>query len=282
MTHTPPPRRLSDRAVIALRGPDARSLLQGLVTQNLDRVSPDQAAFAALLSPQGKILAEMVISADGADGLWLDTATHTAADLHKRLKLYKLRATVELADCSDTHGVGWTAPSTDGSGANGAGWADPRGAGLGQRQVAPLEALDASADEAWRVAKFEVGLAECGPDFAPNQLFPADVNMDLRHGVDFKKGCFIGQEVVSRMKRKGGQRKRTLLLDFDQPVAPGAALTLDDLPVGETLTTLETRALAVLRVDRIAEAQAWGETLKTADGARGRIVNADWLLGQDG
>ena len=155
--------------------------------------------FGALLTPQGKIIADFFVTKDGED-LLLDTPIKFAASLFKRLRMYKLRAPIEITDITETHNVYaiW-----DGEGEEG--FADPRHASLGRRFISKDDLVAAGDYYAHRLS---LGVVESEWDFETVTTFPADANMDLMNGVDFKKGCFVGQEVVSRMKRMTTVKRR--------------------------------------------------------------------------
>lgn len=261
---------LASRAVIRVAGPDARAFLKGLLTQ--DAPEPGRAAFAALLTPQGKILFDFLM-AGVEDGVLLDCDAAAADALLKRLMLYRLRAkaTIErLADRSVGVMLGERADTT----LDVIRFHDPRLIGLGERIIGPSVALaGAEAAEAdYDRTRIALGVPEFGKDFGADEVFLLDVNYDALHGVDYKKGCFVGQEVTSRMKRKGEIRKRTLRLSFDgPPPAKGAAVTAGASILGEVLSGTDGMALALIRLDRLAAARAAGAPIE----AEGRDVRID-------
>jgi tRNA-modifying protein YgfZ len=200
---------LGDRAVVAVSGPAARDFLQGIVTVDIADVAPGTARHGALLTPQGKILFEFMVTFGGDDAFLLDVARPLARDLVKRLMFYRLRAKVEIAARDDLTVVslwGGTAPDFE------VAFADPRLAALGWRAILPAdeapvrlaqggaEIVDRSAYHAYRIA---LGVPELGADYATGELFPHESDLDQLAGVDFDKGCFVGQEVVSRMQHRG-------------------------------------------------------------------------------
>ncbi len=255
---------LGDRGVLRVAGADACAFLQGLVTCNVARVAPGHPAYGALLTPQGKITADFIVSeADGAH--WLDCSLPQAAELAKRLRFYKLRANVEVADVSATHGVAamWGAGAT--------GEPDPRHAALGNRVVGARAALAAAHDpvgaalyDAHRIA---LGIPKGGVDFAYGDAFPHEANLDLLHGVDFRKGCYVGQEVVSRVEHRGAARKRVTRVNFTgAPPLPGAPVRAGDIEIGVVGSIKDGMGLAMLRLDRVREAAA-AQTPLLAGGA---------------
>jgi folate-binding protein YgfZ len=220
------------RALFRFSGADAQKLLFDVVTGRL-MAEPGPAIWWALLSPQGKIQAEGLSSyEDGA--FWLDVDSSVADGFLKRMRMYKLRAAVEIADLRESHAVGWDggAPHTRviGTEAEAAGWADP--------------------DESYDAARTARGIAELGPDFATDTAFPHDIGMDLLGGVDFKKGCYIGQEVVSRMEHRGTARRRPVIAS-GVDAAAGTAVVAGGREAGAIGRVVGGRAVAIVRLDRI-------------------------------
>jgi len=249
---------LDDRAVLRIAGSEARGFLQGLVTCNMDRVSPSQAGFGALLSPQGKILFDFLIVEDG-DGFWLDTAASQGEALAKRLAIYRLRAPITITASPLAVMAAW-----DGAPLPGLVFDDPRHNNLGRRAcVARHEAQGDATSDAYHAHRIICGVPEAGRDFPFGEIFPHDADMDLIHGLDFKKGCYVGQEVVSRMEHRGGVRKRILpvMLRGDAP-APGTPILAGELAIGTLGSTAPSgHALALVRTDRAEEAISAGQAL---------------------
>ena len=251
---------LEDRGVLLVRGADARDFLQGLVTCDMRLVTPGEPRFGALLTAQGKIIADFIISATDETSFRLDCPRALSADLLKRLRLYKLRAKVEVEDASDRLGVAafWGADAPAGA------IPDPRHGDLGLRLIGVRAELsgaagDAAAYEALRIA---CGVPQGGADFVYGDAFPHDVNMDLIGGVDFKKGCYVGQEVVSRVQHRGTARRRILLLRLDGPApARGTPVLAGETDVGTLGSSSGRSALASLRTDKIEDARAAGVAL---------------------
>jgi folate-binding protein YgfZ len=259
---------LSDRGLVRISGPDARSFLQGLVTGNVLTLEPGEARWAALLSPQGKILFDFLMSADG-DSLLLDVRADKAADLMKRLAMYKLRAKVELTDVSAEFAL---IALYGGAVAEGA--RDSRHPDMGARLIVAADKAKATlltlggdcglADySAHRIA---LGVPEGGVDFAYGDTFPAEADMDLLNGVDFKKGCFVGQEVVARMHYRSTTRNRVTKVLFEGAApSPGAAITAGEKSVGTMGSSAGVLGLALLRLDRAEEAAQAGLPLKSGE-----------------
>lgn len=258
---------LANRGVVAVSGPDAAAFLDNLFTTDASAAGDGKAVFGALLTPQGKILFDFIVFRDGERFL-LDVSRPLVPDLVKRLGLYKLRAKVEIADLGDDHVVvaawgGDAAPILDGPVAP-----DPRLPALGWRGIVPARAdmapdhLDATeADyEAHRIA---LAVPAGGADFAYGDAFPHDVAMDHLNGVDFKKGCFIGQEVVSRMEHRGTARRRPVVVR-GTGLAAGTAVAAGDTPIGTVGSATGDLGVAIVRLDRAREARDGGVPLMAA------------------
>src|SRR5579872_562299 len=246
---------LPDRSVLSVLGEDATGFLHGLVTSDVESLAAGEARFAALLTPQGKILFDLFIyrapEATGA-AFFIDCPSQNAGDLAKRLGFYRLRAKVKIADLSADKAVAvcWTDPP---QAANGLVFADPRDARLGFRAILPratAPALDQGRVDQYEAHRIAIGAPKGGVDFAYGDAFPHDVNMDLLHGVDFDKGCYVGQEVVSRMRHRGGVRKRIVRVKLAQS-APGAGTPIlaGESPIGALGSTAGGEGLALLRLD---------------------------------
>jgi tRNA-modifying protein YgfZ len=259
---------LEDRGVISVSGADATSFLQGLLTNDVERLAPNDARYAALLTPQGKILFDMIVvrALAGEEPSYLiDCTAAQAADLAKRLGFYKLRAKVAIADMSADRAVAafWGAESP--GVAEGVLYADPRDPRLGWRAILPRPIAAAVGLE--HVGEYEglriaAGTPKGGLDFAYADAFPHDANFDLLHGVDFDKGCYVGQEVVSRMKHRGTARKRVARVKLAGPApAPGTPVMDGELAVGSLGSSSGREALAMLRIDRVEDASTAGRPL---------------------
>ncbi len=270
---------LADRGVVQVTGEEAKSFLDGLLTCDLDRLAPGSPRYGGLLTPQGKILFDFIVfaAADADGGYFLDCAREQAADLARRLSFYKLRAKVAVADRSDTLAVvaAWGGAEKPDALAG----EDPRLADLGWRAIVPtseVARMDVDA-AAYHVHRIGLGVPEGGKDFAFGDAFPHEALMDRLHGVDFDKGCFVGQEVVSRMQHRGTARTRIVPLVYldGAAVGPGAEVTAGERVIGRTGTGAGERGLAMIRLDRAADALAAGETIR-AGGRPVRIEKPDW------
>lgn len=215
--------------------------LDGLVTNSLG----GDMTFAALLTPQGKIIADLFVTKDG-DALVIDTPTKFAADLHKRLKMYKLREKIEIKALEDYNVYAiW-----DGEGD--VGRADPRLPALGRRLITQ-DALDDTGD--YNAYRLSLGIPDSQWDFDSVSVFPADANMDIINGVDFKKGCFVGQEVVSRMKRMTTVKKRMRGIVLEGDATAGDKIKSGDRVIGDVLFADGKMGMALIRLDRLKAAE---------------------------
>ena len=279
---------LPDRGVVKVAGDDARGFLNGLLTSDIDRVTPDNAGFAALLTPQGKIIMDMIVAeAPGQDGggFFLDVPKALAKTCVDRLNFYRLRAKVIVEDLSEALGV-MAAWEGEAATEYGLCYRDPRLPALGVRVILPPHlAAEAAADlgatlvpaatfEAHRIA---LGIPRGGLDFIYGDAFPHEADMDQLHGVDFHKGCFVGQEVVSRMEHRGNVRTRIVPVAYEG-FAPdaGAAVMAAEKQVGTFGSSAGGRALATLRLDRAEDALTAGHVL-VAGAVTLRLVKLDWL-----
>ena len=258
---------LEDRGVVSVRGQDATSFLQGLLTNDVERLEPGEARYAALLTPQGKILFDMIaVRAPGEEPSYLiDCAAAQAADLAKRLGFYKLRAKVAIADVERRSRRRGLLERRVPECRRRRSLADPRDPRLGWRAIMGRPIAVAIGTE--HVGEYEglriaVVAPKGGQDFAYADAFPHDANFDLLHGVDFDKGCYVGQEVVSRMKHRGTARKRVARVKLAGPApAPGTPVMDRELAIGALGSSSGREALALLRLDRAEEAMAAGRTL---------------------
>ena len=262
---------LPSRALIAVGGADWRGFLQGLITQDVETLAPGEARFAGLLTPQGRLLWDMfVVGREG--GCWLDVAAEHREAILQRLMMYRLRAKVELA--ADETQVSILYPG-DGPAPTGEGWvADPRLPALGWRGYGASAPDGAAlADEAAREAQ-KLALGVPGPaDWGSDKTYPIEANFDLLNGIDFQKGCFVGQETTSRMKRRGQVKSRMLPIAFNGPAPEaGAEVLAGDLRAGVVTSVGAGRAIALLRLDR-----AEGQSL-TVDGRPARVEKPAWFL----
>jgi folate-binding protein YgfZ len=275
---------LPDRGVIKVAGEDARNFLNGLVTTDVDKLKPGLGRFGALLTPQGKIIVDFLITeapAGHGGGFLIDCPKPLAEGLATKLKFYKLRAKVTVDNLDLGVLAAWDgqlAAQPDLS------FADPRNEHLGTRILIPedlkqklsdligAELVDAADYEAHRIA---LGVPRGGLDFMYSDAFPHETNMDRLAGVDFDKGCYVGQEVVSRMQHRGTARTRSVkvLLDDLSPEA-GVSVMAGDKPVGTMGSSAQGKGIALVRIDRVADAIDAGQPL-TAGGLVVRLAEPE-------
>lgn len=247
---------LRDRAIVAVSGADAETLLNRLVTNDLLGMGNGAARYAALLSPQGKLLFDFFVF-KRPDAFWIDCVRNQAAELATKLAMFKLRSKVVIGR-ADELGV---AASQDEAliGAAGPAFHDPRHEELGYRIVARRETLreDDAAVAAYEAHRIALGVPKGGVDFVYGDTFVHDANLDLLHGVDFDKGCYVGQEVVSRVHHRGSARKRVVKVHFyGDPPCPGTDLVAGGQKLGTITSVVGRKGLAAARTDRLAEAEA--------------------------
>ena len=289
---------LPERGVIKVVGDDARKFLHGLVTADVLNLKPGEAKFCALLTPQGKIIADFLLTEAptiAGGGFFLDVERAQIGPLIGKLNLYKLRAKVIAEDLSDVLGVlaAWNGTSSaglfrqpvDAGDTIGLCYPDPRLPALGLRVMLPphraaaaaaalgAELADAAAYEAHRIA---LGVPRGGLDFAYGDAFPHEADMDQLGGVDFQKGCYIGQEVVSRMEHRGTARTRAVPVQYDGAAPERTApVVAGERSLGTMGSAAAGRGIALLRLDRATDALSGGETL-TAAGVPIRPIKPDW------
>jgi tRNA-modifying protein YgfZ len=267
---------LPDRGVVAVTGEEARKFLDNIITNDMDLLDKQDAIFAGLLTPQGKILFDFFVAKDG-DRFLLDVAKDKVAELVKRLSMYKLRAKVAIGDATGEfallalwgnghHSFGETRRTVA--------FADPRASGLGKRIWAELAFVRdiASATngvdcptEAYHARRIALGVAEGGKDYAFGEAFPHEALFDQLGGVSFTKGCYVGQEIVARMEHRGTARKRIVRIAGEAalPVA-GTEVLAGEVAIGTMGSSDGQQGLAMLRLDRVSEFAAKGVGLAAA------------------
>lgn len=255
--------RLDSRALIAVTGPEARPFLHNLLTQDVETLGEGELRFGALLSPPGRLLFDLFLVGQ-ADGVLLDVAADRRDALLQRLSIYTLRARVQVAADDRTVLAAWPdAP---------AGFTpDPRTPLMGGRLYGDA-ILNADADEAdYHAHRLSVGVPDPAADAPQDTTYPIEADFDLLNGIDFHKGCFVGQETTSRMKRRGVIKNRMMPLDLDGPLpAFGAEVLKGELRAGQVLSGRDGSVMALVRVDRID-----GDL--TVDGRPARLRRPAWM-----
>lgn len=261
---------LSGRAFLRLSGKDAEPFLQSLITTDLPSLTEGEIRPGALLTPQGKIFFDFLIRRDGADAFLLETTEDQRDALLKRLTMYKLRAAVDLAVVEGNEAtVSWDDAEDDAA-------RDARFAKAGiavSRRPGGGGSDDPVLYDALRIA---AGLPEAGRDYPLSDAFPHDVLLDLSGGLSFRKGCYVGQEVVSRMQHRGTARRRPVTVTGESALpASGTELMAGGKPVGTLGSVSGKQGLAIVRIDRAADAMRAGTPI-TADGVTVTVALPSW------
>lgn len=260
---------LTDRGVVKVAGVDSVGFLQGLLTNDVTSLPESDGRYAALLTPQGKIVVDLLLSPARDDlgaGFFLDLPRPLVDAFLALLKKYRLRAKVALEDMSESIAVVAVWDEAERPAAVGDVYRDPRHAGLGWRifcvaseagRIAQI--YGAVGADAWDAHRIALGVPRGGVDFVYGDAFPHEADMDLLHGLDFRKGCYVGQEVVSRVEHRGLARKRVTPVVFDgaRPEA-GVEIYAGDVSVGVMGSSIAGRGLAMLRLDRAEDAEKTG------------------------
>lgn len=266
---------LDDRSVIALSGENLRDFLQGLVTNDIDGCGPQAAVYAGLLTPQGKILFDFFILGRESTFL-LDCAKDRANDLIKRLTMYRLRAKIEIAlrpDFAVAAVWGGVLPSP-------LAYPDPRHPSLGQRliggRVEVARAIAGIPSGDYETHRLSLGIPGSA-DLSSDSVLALDAGFEELNGVNFKKGCYVGQEVTARMKHRATARKRFVLVRTDSPMPPqGTGIHADGIELGTLASGKGGTALALVRLDRLEDAYAKGAEI-LANGQRLSLQKPEWL-----
>ena len=284
---------LDGRCVLAVTGEDRFTFLQGLVSNDVNRVAPERAVYAALLTAQGKYLHDFIMAGAGG-AIWLDCEAARLADLKRRLSIYRLRAKVALEELPDlaiaaVFGDGTPAalglPAEPGSArpyGSGVALIDPRLAALGARVIlarteirAKLEAAGLSETDfaAYDRHRLALGIADGSRDLVVEKSILLESGFDELNGVDWQKGCYIGQELTARTKYRGLIKKRFFPVRIAGPAPqPGSPVTLDGKEAGEMRSSSAGFGLALLRLDAVA-----GDRPLEAGAARLSPLRPDWM-----
>lgn len=280
---------LTERGIVAISGDQARDFLQGLITNDIERVSPTTAIYAALLTPQGKFLHDFFV-AEHKDRLLLDCKRGRIPDLVKRLKMYRLRSKVDIEDESDTWQVGVMLapdapeePQPAGSAKtrfDGVSYIDPRHAGMGERTIRLIDEDDTFPTDmaqleknraAYNALRISLGIPDTGTDLIADKSLPLESGFDELHGVDFQKGCYVGQEVTARMKHRNLVKKRLFPISFDGDLTPGTTVKSGEVDAGDIRSAHDGRGIALLRLDLVEKGDL------AADGIPVTAEKPDWV-----
>jgi tRNA-modifying protein YgfZ len=265
---------LSDRAILEIAEPDARGLLQGVLTQDMAKSAPGSLLYGALLTPQGKMIADLFIACPAEDVFWLDVPALARADLKRRFTLYRLRAKATISDRDEIVAAALEDAPPNAPGIFVA--RDPRLPALGWRIYAAPGRIEADPNaDRYDAARLALGVPDPIRDLAMEQDFLLEGLFDELNGVDFKKGCYVGQEMTSRMKRRGTVRTKLtpIVFEGDAP-PPDTAILAGDWEVGRVRSGRRGRAMALVRFDRAAKADA----PLTAAGKPVALDPPDWLI----
>ena len=249
---------LADRKLVRMTGTDTETLLQRLITTNLDAIAEGEAGYGALLTPQGKILFDFLVTRT-VDGFLFDLAAGVVDDFIKKMTLYRLRSDIAIEALADQ--VGYSFDPQPGA------IRDPRSEKLGWRLYGSGQGWETGTDAKAVDARFiQAAIPQGGKDFAFADVFPHDVNMDYLGGIDFTKGCYVGQEVVSRMQHRGSARKRLVRVSSDQALPDcGTEITVAGKTVGTLGQVQGKSGLALVRIDRVGEAVTEQQSIHAGD-----------------
>jgi hypothetical protein len=268
---------LDDRGILAVSGPDRRPFLQGLVSNDIEKVSPTSARYAALLTAQGKYLHDfMMVEAD--ESIWLDAEAARLGDLKRRLSMYRLRAKASLEERAElcvAAAFGPEAqaalglPSEPGTArpfGSGVAFVDPRLPALGARTIAPLATVRRSLAEAgiaeagfedYDRLRLSLGIPDGSRDLVLEKSILLEAGFDELNGIDWQKGCYIGQELTARTKYRGLVKRRLVPVRIDGPIpVPGTVVTADGREVGEMRSSRDVLGLALLRIEPVREGKS--------------------------
>lgn len=254
---------LNDRGIIQLKGPDTHKLLQGLITNDIAQLTPEHGLYAGLLTPQGKILFDFLLCVDG-DSVLLDIDRSQIANCIKRLTLYRMRSDVSIMDASHETRVFacWGECASSRVTNARAALRDPRHDGLGWRIYAdgnfqPEETKRIGNTADYHRHRITLGVPEGGKDYDFGDTFPHEALFDALNGVSFSKGCYVGQEVVSRMEHRGATRKRIILVEGTRALPEaGTEIRAGEVALGKLGSSSDAHGLALIRVDRLSDVRA--------------------------
>lgn len=266
-------RILENRSVISISGEDAEPFLQGILTNDIHALINDNALYAAILTPQGKYLFDFLLMRRGEEIL-LDHHAEQKANLLKKLTMYRLRSKVQIAETQLAVCALWNGQTKDIPSSLTL-RADPRHPQLGQRLIGPREELEAYAkahatEGDYELHRIRLTIPESLKDLIPEKSFPLPSNLEELHAIDYKKGCYVGQEVTARSKHRGVIRKALYTLEAEAGTpASGASVTLNGQAVGEIFSVKDTLCIAQIEKEAVEKGQPF-----TAGGAVLRLVRA--------
>lgn len=267
---------LAGRGVVAVRGPDAAGLLAGLLTNDVGRASQTEAIFAAMLTPQGKFLFDMFVIFDGGDGFLLDVSR--SGDFTKRLAMYRLRSQVTIEDVSDTLSV-YSIVNKGAMPPSGIGFVDPRLPAMGLRVIAPVGM--GAQSMAYDAHRLEQGVPDPAADLLVEKDFIMEGLFDELNGLDFQKGCYVGQEMTSRMKRRTSVKNKLCRVRYvGAPPEFETPIVADNWEVGRMRTGVTGVGIAMIRFDRARKAQDESHKLMAGE-TEITLDPPEWLVQPD-
>ncbi|EJF86664.1 YgfZ/GcvT domain-containing protein [Bartonella rattimassiliensis] len=245
---------LKNRAIIKITGEEATDFLQSLITTDVKKISPQEMFPGALLSPQGKILADFLIGKK-EDGYLIDITMSLADTLYKRLLLYKLRKKIEIIQpFQKLVTVSWN-NKTDTLNFDSS-FVDKRFPQQEKiiRIYGKMPFLASEYNDMWNQLRIRYAIAESGQDYEIGKVFPHDINYDQINGLAFNKGCYIGQEIVSRMHHRRAARRRILIIKSQGELIPQSNIEAGTKVLGHLGTCVTNEALALMRIDHVKDA----------------------------
>lgn len=276
--------RLNERAILELGGDDCRTFLQDLVSNDIETLTSTHAIYAALLSPQGKYLFDFFLT-QIEDRILLDVDAERIADLTKRLMMYRLRADVTIEDRTEGWAVAALLDAPDflapGNAGDCAGWGngvvfiDPRSPNLGARAIVPKDKwpgflaelnLEETSITHYEKKRISCGIPDGRRDLIPDKTFLMEAHFEALNGVDFHKGCYVGQELTARTKYRGNLKRHFYALKFDGPALPAdTPVLIDGKEAGVVRSSLDGAAIGYLRDEDVAKAHESGQSLMAGD-----------------
>lgn len=259
---------INDRSIVEITGPDAAHFLERLITTDVEKLNVNELLPGALLSPQGKVLFDFLIG-KLANGFFIDITDQLADTFAKRLKLYKLRSDVEISESiKQVTTISWgndSVPSQIDSAFIDKRFPDNEKVIRRYDKNSSPTAIFEGALKQWNLLRIQYAIPESGKDFALNNVFPHDINFDQLGAISYKKGCYVGQEIVSRMHHRGTARRRTLIAEAEQNLPSSGTIEADGKTIGELGTVIDRQALALARIDRAKAAMDNGIALTVND-----------------
>jgi len=261
--------KLENRGLIRIQGEDAKEFLQGLISNDTQKLQPETPLYATFLTPQGKFLHDFFLL-ETSEGLLLDCEASRLGDLLRRLTMYKLRSKVDLVDCSESFSV-YALINSDTS----IGYTDPRCDALGQRVVLPVAGADVVLSDAglekgemetYETLRLSLGIPDGSRDMVVEKAILLENGIDELNGIDWDKGCYMGQELTARTRYRGLVKKRLVpvLIDGATPES-GQPVTMDGREVGEMRSGLSEKGLALLKLDAFYAALEGNAVLMSGD-----------------